>query len=173
MRALDVWKSVTVDRSNFLKSLIELLEGNGIRYCVIGGVGVNAYVDPVITLDLDLVIAVDQLSFVESLLRSRFDVQTFPYSLNIAAPGSKLRVQVQTDPRYFDFVDRAVRREVLDLPLPVAELADLLQGKIWAVQDPARRGSKRAKDMADIQRIVEEYPHLREHIPAPILDRFA
>jgi hypothetical protein len=173
MQALDIWKSVIVDRSNFLPALIELLEGNGIRFCVIGGQGVNAYVTPLISLDLDLVVAVDQLPLAESLLRSQFEVEVFPHSLNVSDPGSKLRVQVQTDPRYFDFVDRASHRDVLDVALPVAQLADILQGKIWAAQDPARRASKRRKDLLDIERIIEAFPHLRELVPAPILDQFA
>src|SRR6478735_5629343 len=106
MRAVDIWKAVTVDRSNFLESLIELLDENGIRFCVIGGQGVNAYVSPLISLDLVLVIAIDQLTLVESLLRTQFEVESFPHSLNILSPGSELRVRIQTDPRYFAFVDR-------------------------------------------------------------------
>jgi hypothetical protein len=62
---------------------------------------------------------------------------------------------------------------VLDVVLPVADLADVLQGKIWAAQDPARRASKRRKDLLDIERIIEAYPHLRELVPTPILDRLA
>jgi hypothetical protein len=52
-----------MDRSNFLDSLISLLSEHNIRYCEIGGQGVNAYVDPLISLDL--VVAVDQLELVE------------------------------------------------------------------------------------------------------------
>src|SRR5438876_6558275 len=110
MQALEVWKAVTMDRSNFLDHLIALLAEHGIRYCVIGGQGVNAYVEPLVSLDLDLVIAVDQLQAVESLLNAHFELVRFPHRLNIAAAGSDLRVQIQTDPRYFDFVDRSVRR---------------------------------------------------------------
>jgi hypothetical protein len=50
--------------------------------------------------------------------------------LNISSGGSQLRVQIQTDPRYFDFVDRSERRKVLGVPLPVAGIEDVLQGKI-------------------------------------------
>jgi hypothetical protein len=171
MRASDIWRSVTVDRSNFRDSLFDLLAGNGIRYCVIGGQGVNAYVEPLISLDLDLVVAVDQIALVESLLRSRFEVEALPHSLEISAPNSGLRVQIQTDPRYFDFVNRAQTRDVLGLQLPVADLPDILQGKIWAALDPQRRPTKRRKDLLDIERILEAFPHLREHVPAEILDR--
>ncbi len=171
MQALAFWKAVTLDRSNFLETLIALLEEHGIRYCVIGGQGVNAYVEPLVSLDLDLVIATGQLAEVEALLRSSFQVQSFPHSLNITAEGSELRVQLQTDPRYFDFVDRACRREVLGIRLPVASLADILKGKIWAASDPERRPSKRRKDLLDIERILEAYPELRSSVPPEILSR--
>jgi hypothetical protein len=55
--------------------------------------------------------------------------------------------------------------------LPVASLEDVLQGKVWAVLDPTRRASKRQKDLADIARLLETYPHLRQEIPAEVLAR--
>lgn len=48
---------------------------------------------------------------------------------------------------------------------------DLLQGKIWAVQDPDRRASRRQKDLADIARLLEAYPDLRPKVPEDILAR--
>jgi hypothetical protein len=60
---------------------------------------------------------------------------------------------------------------VLGLPLPVARIEDVLQDKIWAFQDSQRRGSKRQKDLTDITRILEHYPHLRSHIPIDVLAR--
>jgi hypothetical protein len=171
MRAAAFWKTVTLDNSNFLESLIALLEEHGIQYCVIGGQGVNAYVEPLVSLDLDLVIAVEQLTQAEALLKSRYEVERFPHSLNISAAGSELRVQLQTDPRYFEFVQRAAARDVLGIPLPVASLEDILQGKVWAASDPDRRASKRRKDLLDIERIIECYPQLRERVPKDILSR--
>jgi Nucleotidyl transferase AbiEii toxin, Type IV TA system len=173
MRASVFWKAVAVDRANFLESLVELLKSNEIRYCVIGGQGVNAYVEPLVSLDLDLVIAVEQLSQAEALLRGQFEVERFPHSLNVTAPESKLRVQVQTDPRYFPFVERALVREVLEIPLPVAALPDILQGKIWAAMDESRRPSKRRKDLLDIERIVEQYPELRGMVPPEIAEKLS
>ncbi|MBI3630483.1 MAG: hypothetical protein HY217_13085 [Candidatus Rokubacteria bacterium] len=43
--------------------------------------------------------------------------------------------------------------------------------KVWAALDPTRRPSKRQKDLADIARLLETYPGLREHIPTEVLDR--
>ncbi len=53
----------------------------------------------------------------------------------------------------------------------MAALKDVLQGKAWAVQDPARRPSKRQKDLADISRLLEAYPRLRDRVPADVLAR--
>ena len=82
-----------------------------------------------------------------------------------------LRLQLQTDSRYGTFVSRASTCEVLGLKLPVARVEDVLQGKIWAVQDPTRRASKRQKDLADISRLVEVRPELRDRVPADVLAR--
>lgn len=53
----------------------------------------------------------------------------------------------------------------------MAGLEDVLQGKVWAAGDPTRRPSKRQKDLADIARLLEAYPHLRERVPADLLAR--
>ncbi|MEZ4660300.1 MAG: hypothetical protein R2911_22300 [Caldilineaceae bacterium] len=171
MQALSFWKLITMDEAQLLERLIALLTDHNIRYCVIGGQGVNAYVTPLVSLDLDLVIAVEQLTAVESLLGQEFTVRHFPHSINISLPNSELRVQIQTDERYFDFVGRASVQEVLGLSLPVAHVADLLQGKIGAFQDADQRASKRQKDLTDIARLLEEYPELVAQVPDEIRQR--
>ena len=177
MQALTFWKTLTMDQSNLLENLISLLHEQGIRFCVIGGQAVNAYVEPLVSLDLDLVVAVEQLEQVEALLGQHFDLKRFPHSLNVGLAGSDLRVQIQTDERYSSFVERASVRTVLGMTLPVASVDDVLQGKVWAVLDPEQRGSKRQKDLADIARILEKYPDLRTQVPqeirARLLDDFS
>ena len=171
MQARAFWRTVTVDHSDVLDRVLALLHGREARFCAIGGVAVNAYVEPVVTLDLDLVVAVADWPGVEAAFRERFDVQAFPHSVNVSDPGSGLRVQIQTDPRYAAFVDRAERRRVLGINLPVARIEDVLQGKIWALQDPTRRASKRQKDLADVARLLEHEPALRARVPQEILDK--
>jgi hypothetical protein len=171
MRALAFWKRITVDDANLLDQLLSLLDTERVSYCVVGGQAVNAYVEPVVSLDLDLVVAVDDLQRMESLLAQRFHVERFPHSLNVSLAGSDLRVQIQLDPRYGPFVERASIRDVLGARMRVARLEDVLQGKVWAASDPARRGSKRQKDLADIARILESRPDLRHLVPPAILDR--
>lgn len=171
MQALAFWKAVAMDQSNFLEGIIGLLAEHGIRYCVIGGQGVNAYAEPLVSLDLGLVVAVDQLEEVERLLGSCFHLERFPHSLNVSKSGSQLRVQIQTDPRYFDFPDRSSEREILGMRLPVASVDDVLSGKIWAAQDPERRASKRRKDLLDIERLIEAHPQLLNQVPREIAER--
>lgn len=171
MQALAFWKAVAHDQSNFLERLIALLNDHQIRYCVIGGQGVNAYVEPLVSLDLDLVVAVEQLESAERLLGDSFEVQHFPHSLNVSAEGSQIRVQIQTDQRYFDFPARSSLREVLGMQLPVASVEDVLDGKVWAALDPERRVSKRRKDLLDIGRLLDVHPSLRSRVPGEILAR--
>lgn len=171
MQALTFWKLVTVDQSNLLEQFIDLLTKNQIRFCVVGGQAVNAYVEPVVSLDLDIVVATEQVELLESLVRDDYGVKVFPHSLNITLPGSDLRVQIQTDPRYAVYPDRSTLKNILGMLLPVARVEDVLRGKIWAAQDPQRRGSKRQKDLADISRLIETYPELRSLVPDDILVR--
>ena len=67
MQALEYWKTVTTDHAGFLDSIVALLSESGVRYCVIGGQGVNAYVEPVVSLDLDIAVATEDLDHAESL----------------------------------------------------------------------------------------------------------
>ena len=173
MRAVQIWKAAVEDTVDFLDELIDLLRSREIRFCVIGGQGVNAYAEPLISLDLDLVVAAHQIEEVRGLLDDRFEVERFPHSLNISASGSNLRVQIQTDPRYFAFTDRAATRDVLGIDLPVARIDDVLQGKVWAASDPTRRPSKRRKDLLDIERLIESHPDIRELVPSEILKKLS
>lgn len=163
------WRAVTLDKSNLLEEIFALLQDNEIRFCVIGGHAVNAYVEPLVSLDLDLAVAVDQLDQLRQLLHGHLQTELFPYSIKVSSIGSNLRVQFQTNPCYCDFVERASIREVLGLQIPVASIEDVLQGKIWAALHPDRRSTKRKKDLLDIERLLESYPALRANVPEEIL----
>lgn len=171
MQALEFWKAVTADSVGFLDRVVAALSASGTKYCVVGGQGVNAYAEPVVSLDLHVAVAASGLEALATSLARDFRVERFAHSINVSLPGSDLRVQLQTDPRYADFPARATPRSVLGLTMPVAALEDVLQGKVWAAQDPARRASKRQKDLADIARLLEAYPHLRARVPADVLAR--
>jgi len=169
MRAAEFYRAVTMDRADLLDRLLALFEREHIRYCIIGGLAVNAYVEPLVSLDLDIAVASEDLSRVERLLADEFETAEFPHSLNVSDPNSSLRVQIQKDARYAAFVARSESHDVLGRSMKVAAVADVLQGKIWAAGDPERRESKRKKDLLDIARIVEAYPDLRERVPSSLL----
>ena len=141
-------------------------------YCLIGGLAVNAYADPVVSLDIDLAVISDRLDDLRREAGSRgIKIRAFKHSLNLDVPGSDLRIQVQTDPRYQVFIPRGKRRNVLGYLLLVASVEDVLQGKIWAYSDETRRNSKRQKDLADILRLVETHPRLKRRLPPALSTR--
>jgi hypothetical protein len=76
-----------------------------------------------------------------------------------------------TQQRYAPFVQRAESRAGLGSRLPGAHVEDVVQGKIWAATDVTRRASTRQKDLADIARLIEAFPGVRERIPAEVLTR--
>jgi hypothetical protein len=171
MNAFEFWKTVTHDEANFVENVIHLLKQEGISFCVIGGQGVNAYAEPVVSLDLHLVIAAEDTESAIDLLAAQFEIERFPHSINVRVPDSQVRVQIQTDPRYGPFCRTAEEREALGLMLPVARIEHILQGKVWAATDSERRPSKRQKDLADIARLLEVKPELRSDVPGEVLDR--
>lgn len=171
MKSSTYWKAVLLDREDFLDRVLEFLRASGVQYCVVGGTGVNAYTYPVVTEDLDIVVAADQIETLEAGLSDRFRVRRFPNSINVSEPPSRLQVQIQTDPRYFGFEQHAEVRDVMDFWLPVARVEDILQGKVWAALDPGRRKSKRQKDLADISRILEAFPDLGDRVPEELRSR--
>lgn len=162
------FNGISNSKENILQKLLNLLEENEINYCTIGGLAVNAYVEPVVSLDLDIVIAAEALEKFINIVKEKFELKEFSHSINLYSQASDLRIQIQTDERYRDFVGRAQRKEILGYEMRVASLADVLQGKIWAYSDTDRRKSKRQKDLADIFRIIETYPELKKILPENI-----
>jgi hypothetical protein len=128
-------------------------------------------VEPVVSLDLDLVVSQEDMPRFLERLGGSFKLESFADSIDLSLPGSDLRVQLQTDPRYASFLARAQPRDVLGLKLPVAAVEDVLQGKVWAALDAKGPGSKRQKDLADIARLLEAFPTLRAQVPAEVLAR--
>lgn len=165
MTGKEFLNKVSHGKGDFLQSLIDLLQAQKISYCIIGGLAVNAYAEPVVSLDLDVIIVSDQLEKLLPALKTHGTIEKFAHSLNISAASSDLRVQIQTDPRYQVFLKRSSAKDVLGYQIPVASIEDVFQGKLWAAQDPSRRASKRQKDLADILRLIEAKPSLASLVP--------
>jgi len=158
--------SLANNKSDIIQTLLDILAKTGTRYCLIGGLAVNAYVEPVVSLDLDIVAVAESIGAIcRAAKELGLKVEQFEHSVNITSDSSDLRIQLQSDPRYQSFVSAAEDRNMLGYKMKVARLEDVLQGKVWAYMDKTRRKSKRQKDLADIFRIIEKYPQLEETLP--------
>ena len=158
--------SLANDKSDIIQLLLDILSETNSHYCLIGGLAVNAYVEPVVSLDLDVVASAEKIGDIcRAAEEHGLKVQTFENSVNITSDKSDLRIQLQTDPRYQEFVNKIEDKQVLGYRMKVARLEDVLQGKVWAYMDKTRRKSKRQKDLADIFRIIEKYPQLEASLP--------
>ena len=146
--------------------LVDCLERADVPWCAIGGVAVNHWAaHPMVTQDVDFVVAADAIDRVVALLEAAgFRAERFEWSVNFAG-RSAVSLQLSTEEFYRDFPSRAVPADVHGILLRVASLPDTLSGKIMAWSDPTRRQSKRIKDLADIVRLVEEHPHLWDSLP--------
>jgi hypothetical protein len=168
MTASEIFESVTGSGSSDFALVVRILNRRG-AWCLIGGLAVNCYVEPVYTLDADIVVAASELPAIkDDLINAGFSVEEFPHWLNARMPKSDLRVQFSVDPRYQEFVNETTIRDVLGQHVPVASLANVVRGKVWAWSDERRRLSKRKKDELDLIRILEAYPDVRDLMPAEI-----
>ena len=171
MTAAEVFDFVTGSGSSDFATLVSILKCRG-AWCLIGGLAVNCYVEPVYTLDADVVVIASELPVIkDELINAGFAVEEFPHSVKARMSKSDLRIQFSLDPRYQDFVHDTTMREVLGQQVPVASLANVVRGKIWAWSDERRRVSKRKKDELDLIRILEAYPELRDTMPGEIKDQ--
>ena len=172
MTKKEFMNSVSNGREDVLQQMLDLLNEMKIDYCVIGGLAVNAYVEPVVSLDLDIVVVTEATDNLLKAAEKILHIEKFPHSVNLTSTKSDLRIQLQTDPRYQTFIARASIKDVMGYEMKVASIEDVLQGKVWAYLDEQRRKSKRQKDLADIFRLVESYPHLKDLLPESLKTEF-
>jgi hypothetical protein len=168
MTASEVFEAITGSRSSDFAALVAILDRRG-SWCLIGGLAVNCYIEPVYTLDADIVVIASELPAIkDELIKAGFSLEEFPHSLNAKMPKSDLRIQFTLDPRYQEFVEETSIREVLGQPVPVASLANVVRGKVWAWNDGKHRLSKRKKDELDLIRVLEAYSELSDLMPLEI-----
>ena len=171
MTARDAYELTTEGGASDFTRLIEACQAVG-PYCLIGGLAVNCYVEPVYTLDADLVMIAESLADLVRLLQEQgFKTELHAHSVNAQAQGSQLRIQFTTDERYQEFPSRSMEGVVLGIHVKIACLEDVTQGKLWAYSDPRRRLSKRKKDELDLIRLAEAYPKLKALYPTELRDQ--
>ncbi|MGH9794032.1 MAG: hypothetical protein ACRD5G_04595 [Candidatus Acidiferrales bacterium] len=172
MTADEVYELTTKGGATDFAKVVEICRRVG-DYCLVGGLAVNCYVEPVYTVDADFVIVAARTAELKRhLTAAGFAVEEFAHSVNAQAPPSELRIQFTTDPRYQAIIGRAEERIVLGVPTRVARLEDVVQGKLWAYVDPQPRMIRRKKDELDLLRLAERYPHLRETYPPELRQQF-
>ena len=165
MTAVEAYELTTRGGASDFARIIEACEAFG-PYCLIGGLAVNCYVEPVYTLDADLVVIATSLTpLTEHLTNAGFRTEVHAHSVNVFTVASELRIQFTTDERYQPFLSRSVELEVLGVRAKVACLEDVTRGKLWAWSDPQRRLSKRKKDELDLIRLAETHPELKSFYP--------
>src|SRR2546430_247183 len=127
MTATEIFDSVTNGGAHDFAEVVGVLDRNK-PWCLIGGLAVNCFVEPVYTMDVDLVAVTANL---EQIGR---ELEAAGFRLS-----SELNVQFTTDARYQDFLAGATEGQVLGLAVPVASLQEIVRGKVWAWQDKDRR----------------------------------
>jgi len=143
-------------------------------YCLIGGLAVNCYVEPVYTLDADIVVVAASLpDLIGRLGELGFQTEVHTHSVNALAPGSQLRIQFTTDERYQAFPAVPSRARCWN-PREDRLPGGCHSGKAVGLWRSARRLSKRKKDELDLIRLAEAYPALKSLYPVELraqLDR--
>lgn len=168
---MEAYELTTQGGSTDFARLICACESVG-PYCLIGGLAVNCYVEPVYTLDADLVmIAASLPKLITDLEAQGFKTEVHNHSVNALASGSELRIQFTTDERYQPFPARSLHAQVLGIQVRVACREDVARGKLWAYSDPHRRLSKRKKDELDLIRLAEAYPELKSLYPTELREQ--
>ena len=146
--------------TNDVMRLVDCLERADVAWCVIGGVAVNHWAEqPMVTQDVDFVVATDAIERTISLLeQAGFGSERFAWSVNFRG-RSAISIQLSTEDFYRDFPSRAVPADVHGILMRVASLEDTLRGKIRP--GPTLSGGRaRGSRISPISRLVEAHPHL-------------
>jgi hypothetical protein len=113
--------------------LVDVLERSDIAWCAIGGIAVNHWAEqPMVTQDVDFVVASDDIDSTVSLLEGAgFGSERFEWSVNFKG-RSAVSLQLSTESFYADFPDRSVPADVHGILMRVASREDTLAGKVKA-----------------------------------------
>lgn len=98
----------TAGGTNDVMRLVDCLERADIAWCAIGGIAVNHWAaEPMVTQDVDFVVATDAVERTISLLEDAgFRSERFDWSVNFKGQ-SRVSIQLSTEEFYRDFPSRA------------------------------------------------------------------
>ncbi|MBI1735772.1 MAG: nucleotidyl transferase AbiEii/AbiGii toxin family protein [Candidatus Rokubacteria bacterium] len=147
--------------------LARVLTESGIDYALIGGLALQVHqAEPRTTLDIDVAVSSREAIPREALAAAGFAATgSFPYTENWQGPGGT-PVQFSDDAAFADAIRRAASIDVANARLRVITVADLVRAKLRSATEPARRASKRLRDLADIQELLEEHPEIAQDLSA-------
>jgi len=162
------------EKEEALAIVATLLATEGVPYAIIGGIAVQAWTEePRTTKDIDVALR----SFTDvprAALEAAGFVHTgrYPFSDNWRAPGKgflKSRTAVQFSAEHPSLTAAIEGAETHQMPgrgvdVRVADVKDLIILKVEAALEPRRRRSKRTSDLGDIERLLEEHPHVKDQI---------
>jgi len=144
-----------------LLALCRILRDAGVPYAIIGGLAVQVHQQEArTTLDIDVAVIARDAIPRDALIADGFRFhEEFLHSENwFAADGTP--VQFTDDPLLAPAIRFADQILIDDVPLRVIRVGDLLHEKLRAGSDPEPRRSKRLRDLADAQTLIEENPDL-------------
>jgi nucleotidyltransferase AbiEii toxin of type IV toxin-antitoxin system len=147
--------------------LCRVLADSGTDYALIGGLAMQVHQsEPRTTLDIDVAVASREAIPREALTAAGFVATgSFPYTENWRGPGGT-PVQFSDDTVFADAIRRAESVQLADARLRVVTVVDLVRAKLRSAAEPERRESKRLRDLADIQELLEEHPTLSQALSA-------
>src|SRR5439155_6334009 len=91
MTAAELFESITNGGTSDFGEVVRVLAQDDIKWCLIGGLAVNCYVEPVFTADADFVVVSGMVDIVaEKLAQKGFRISQFEFSVNAQKPASEL-----------------------------------------------------------------------------------
>lgn len=157
--------AVVTSKDVAFRELFRVLEESGLEYALIGGVAVQLWQrEPRTTLDIDVAV-----KSYESVPRAALEASGFrllarhPHSENWTGPG-ETPVQFSDDPAFTFLIESAAHRTFEGGRVRLASPLALVKEKLRAAGDPARRESKRFRDLADAKALAEEHREVEERL---------
>ena len=101
MTGKEFMAAVANGKLDILQLLLNILQTTRSHYCVIDGLAVNAYVEPVVSLDLDVVVIARDVEKICGIASEKgLKIERYEHSIYLSSSESDFRIQLQIDPRF-------------------------------------------------------------------------
>jgi hypothetical protein len=157
--------AVVTTKERAFRELFRILEASGTKYALIGGLAVQLWGEEArTTLDIDVAVGGG-----DGIPRAALEAAGFrllrrhEHSENWIGPDDT-PVQFSQDPAFAPLIEHAVAGSFEGGRVRVASAFELVRSKLRAAGDRARRPSKRLRDLADAQGLIERDPDLERRL---------